>query len=348
MLQGACWDMTDTDTFLDELEGKILKFNPVNINDLKYKEFPPQNWLIEGLVPANSLTVLSGTSGVGKTWMLLSIAHSVSTGNPFLEHFTSTKGKVLLIEEEDSEQSVQERWKMLGYDLVDNTDFWVLARSQFEILADLNNLQEFIQENDISLVCFDTFRDIFTGDENDSSAVSSVVKKFREINKHASVLITHHHRKSSAFGTKNPAETLRGSSALYGSLDSHLYLEEKGVTEIHLTQVKSRASKKHPTFKIIKQEDEYSMVFTYAGEVDGRVEVKEQAKNLVQELFNEDPSRELTVKEGIEMLSEKCGKNAVEDAMLELCEKDIIQRYRIKGKGNAYFYALKGGDVDNQ
>src|SRR5947209_2819298 len=43
-------------------------------------EYQPLPWLIEGLLPASSLAVLAGGSGVGKSFIALDIACSIASG----------------------------------------------------------------------------------------------------------------------------------------------------------------------------------------------------------------------------------------------------------------------------
>ena len=49
--------------------------------ELMKLEFPPTQWLIEGLLP-EGLTVLSGAPRIGKSWLSLQIALSITTASP--------------------------------------------------------------------------------------------------------------------------------------------------------------------------------------------------------------------------------------------------------------------------
>ena len=49
--------------------------------ELMRLEFPPPQWLIEGLLP-EGLTVLSGAPKIGKSWLSLQIALSITTASP--------------------------------------------------------------------------------------------------------------------------------------------------------------------------------------------------------------------------------------------------------------------------
>jgi predicted transcriptional regulator len=325
---------------INKVDEEIRRFKPTPISELLTKQFPPIPWLVEQLIPAEGITVLSGLSGVGKTWLELVLIHSISTGVPFLNKFQTRQGKVLLVGEEDSEQFLQQRWKILGYDSDPNENFWLLIRSQFDIFSGINDLLSFSEVTGITLVCFDTFRDIFTKDENDSAAISSVIKQFRALNKQGvGVLVTHHHRKDNIFSKGNPAQTLRGSSALYGSIDTHLYLKDCGNNGVQLTQVKSRVSPKLQSFKIDKTESEGTIRFEYAGEVEEKLEKKEEAKNLIAEILTD--THEADMKELSELIAGRCGKTSLEDALKELADENLVYKYRKQGKGNKFFYSME-------
>ena len=40
-------------------------------------------WLIDGIIPLGSVTLISGESGVGKTWLAYAIAGAVARGESF-------------------------------------------------------------------------------------------------------------------------------------------------------------------------------------------------------------------------------------------------------------------------
>lgn len=47
---------------------------------------PPQEWLVDGLIPEGSLCMIYGPSGHGKSFIALDVAHSVATGRAWLGH----------------------------------------------------------------------------------------------------------------------------------------------------------------------------------------------------------------------------------------------------------------------
>ena len=82
---------------------QIVKPCILTAKELMELDFPPPEWLIEGLLP-EGLTVLSGAPKIGKSWLSLQLALAVTTGRPifgwapaskkvfFFSHWKTTKG----------------------------------------------------------------------------------------------------------------------------------------------------------------------------------------------------------------------------------------------------------------
>lgn len=65
-------------------------------------------WLCEGWVGLGP-NLIAGPSHVGKTWLLLDLAVSVSTGRPFLGRYPVERGPVIYVAAEDGEQMLRDR-----------------------------------------------------------------------------------------------------------------------------------------------------------------------------------------------------------------------------------------------
>ena len=81
--------------------------------DLMKLEFPPPQWLIEGLLP-EGLTVLSGAPRIGKSWLSLQIALSITTASPLFGQAPASEKSVFLLALEDNERRLQERISKCG------------------------------------------------------------------------------------------------------------------------------------------------------------------------------------------------------------------------------------------
>lgn len=79
-------------------------------NDLIKKEFPPENWLIDGLL-TTGLTVLTGASKIGKSWTALQLVTALDQGGCFLGKLKAEKCDTLYCALEDTPKRIQKRLK---------------------------------------------------------------------------------------------------------------------------------------------------------------------------------------------------------------------------------------------
>lgn len=74
----------------------------------------PEEYLVEELIPANSLVSLQTNNVYGKTTMAMQLAMAVAFNMPFLEHFQCLQpGRVLYINARDSDEDCHRRFKRL-------------------------------------------------------------------------------------------------------------------------------------------------------------------------------------------------------------------------------------------
>lgn len=74
----------------------------------------PEDYLIDGLIPANALVSLQASDVFGKTTLATQLAMSVAFGLPFLDRFPCLQpGKVLFINARDADEDSHRRFKRL-------------------------------------------------------------------------------------------------------------------------------------------------------------------------------------------------------------------------------------------
>jgi hypothetical protein len=82
--------------------------------DREFVKPKPEEYLVEDLIPANSLVSLQTNNVYGKTTMAMQLAMSVAFNVPFLEHFPCLQpGKVLYVNGRDSDEDCHRRFKRL-------------------------------------------------------------------------------------------------------------------------------------------------------------------------------------------------------------------------------------------
>jgi hypothetical protein len=61
------------------------------------------DWIVESIIPPGGLVFMPGNSGVGKTWLILTLIIAIATGRPWLGKFKVKQGPVLVVDRENSD-----------------------------------------------------------------------------------------------------------------------------------------------------------------------------------------------------------------------------------------------------
>lgn len=315
----------------DRLTGPLLG-EPISINELLTSPPEPVEWLVQDLIPAGNLVVFSGRPGDYKTFVELHLAVSIAAGEPVFGHFETTKSSVLIVDEENSKSLLRSRLGSLSADNSLQVHLMIREGVKVNLGRHMLQIKKFVLKHDIKLVCFDSLVRIHSGDENSAVDMSKVFESFRPLLKHGvTILFTHHHRKESAFQSKNASQSLRGSSDILASVDCHLMIERnREESKIKITQNKLRVQEELKPFevKVVSLEDKIS--FEYAGEIT-EVEIKRDlAKPLILKAVEngEKSQQELKL-----LLKGKIGGNAAMAAIRELVEDgQLIEKSGAKNK----------------
>ncbi len=167
------------------------------IKDLMAKQYPAQKWLVDKLIPASGITILSAEPGSYKTYLLLEAALAVVSGRPLFGQFDTTKTGVLMIDMENGEALLQQRLRELG--TPDNEDLPIYFASRREFTVDKENIELAIlncKAYDVGLLMIDSLVRVHQGDENTAGDMAKVFEMLRQIaDEGIAVLITHHNRK---------------------------------------------------------------------------------------------------------------------------------------------------------
>ena len=258
---------------------------------LNMPESEKPEFLVNMLIPETGITALSGHPGCGKSWFMLHLAQCVATGERFLDQLQTKKGNVLIVDEESGVWEMKRRMKLLGYP--DDLPVYFYCQSGFKVDKenDLDELLRAISDNNIKLIVVDPFVAIHSKIENSAEEAQSVMERLQRFNEAgAAVLFIHHHRKG---GIGSGGQSLRGSSAYSGRLDSHITVEKADetttTTTLNIEHVKSRRGKNLAQFRVVlSQEDLNSPIsLMYDEGVSGKEIKKEQARRVVVELLKQ-------------------------------------------------------------
>lgn len=166
-------------------------------------------WLIEGIIPKGSVSLLFGRGGIGKTTLALQICDAIASGGSFLG-IPTEKTPVIYVDYENSLAILVDRLKKVGGEQI---LFWTAADSPAQLDRDPQAYMSLLKSHPNALLIFDTLRSAQTGDENESRSMALVMQTLRQLrDQGATVILLHHTRKGSD-------STYKGSTAIFDLVD---------------------------------------------------------------------------------------------------------------------------------
>ena len=215
----------------------------LNVDDVL--DLPDRSWLIPGAIASQETVMLYGASGIGKSFLALDWALSLSSGTPWAGEDIPAARPVLYFAGESPAgygprlRAWQQRRGPIARDLfhmVPNT----INLSERQTLQSVRSTVNGLPKRPALLV-FDTLARCWSGDENSAQDVGVINEAFEQLRRslNVSILVVHH------TGRKTGDE--RGSTALRGYFDSMLLMRRSAGGRVDLTASKSRNGR--PTAK---------------------------------------------------------------------------------------------------
>jgi hypothetical protein len=184
-----------------------------DIPDVLSMEIAPIEYIVPALgVARNTIVLWTGADGDGKTFLVQAMATAVARGADFLS-IPCQKTPVLYIDLENPAYLVQNRLRPITDDqAVPGLRIWGIWNEQQPPLAGSELLLTIAKETR-PLIIVDPFRYFHSAEENDSTAMSGVMKYLRACAAHGSAVVLLHHP------AKTEGSTGRGSSVIRGACD---------------------------------------------------------------------------------------------------------------------------------
>lgn len=201
---------------------------------------PPRKWHVDGLIPGNTVTILGGDGGTGKSLLALQLAVSTVTGTRWVNRGVDQPGKALVLSAEDDNDELHRRLSDIckSHDMPLGKLGKLLMRSmagEDALLAVLDRKTNTLKPTALyaeicnmmdrerpKLVIFDTLADLHAGNENDRAHGRQFIGMLRHLAIEydcAVVLLAH----PSLTGINTGTGT-SGSTAWSNSVRSRLYL----------------------------------------------------------------------------------------------------------------------------
>jgi hypothetical protein len=233
-----------------------------------------RDWLIAGIVPLGSVTLLAAAGGTGKTTLLYNWALHVGLGTPWSGR-RCMKGRCLLISADEPLTDTAEKLSVIGYQDAGlepgDISFWETWR-----FAHMKQLEDYIRKERPSLVMIDSLTACLAGMNVDlaKSSAGDAIYGLRDMANtyRCSIVILHHLNKSGG---------LRDSTSFVDNVSEVVKLtrsESFDPNEFTLEWLKSRSGL---TGKHVLKRDSLNYGWHYAGPLGGSLEELNQVVNVV-------------------------------------------------------------------
>lgn len=205
------------------------------------------SWTIHKLIPEGSLTYIGAPPKSFKSFIAKYMAMAIASGEPLLgwDEFTTKKGNVLYIDEENSDFRLGRRVRQIRKGLATEEGFEnVFWYSKNNLKLDgfgVGTIQELIKRHNISTIILDSLVRFLEGDEDRATDVRKAYDMIKEIQKGTgvTVIILHHLKKTTKQKNSVELNDFRGSGDFGAMADSILGLVKKS-NGVSLQVVESR------------------------------------------------------------------------------------------------------------
>ena len=213
---------------------QVEKLKTVDADTLLSTPLRKTLFVVDGLIP-QGLSVLSGSSKIGKSWLMLWLGLQVARGNPVWE-FETHKCDVLYLCLEDTFGRIQNRL----YQLTDEAPTELrIATTSYQIGNGLEQqIEQYLSDfPNTKLVIIDTFQKVrdsrgtlgksgmYAGDYDDITALKNISDKFG-----IAVVVVHHVRKMTE--ANDPLNEVTGSTGITGAADTSFILRRSRASEM--------------------------------------------------------------------------------------------------------------------
>ncbi|WP_297780038.1 AAA family ATPase [uncultured Roseovarius sp.] len=201
---------------------------------------PERRWLVEGLIPSGTVTLLGGDGGTGKSLVALQLAASTALSRAWLG-LPVTSGRALYISAEDDRDELHRRLSdiaraegvaLAGLDnltvrsLAGEDALLATAEKSGGVLRPSSLYYEIdrrMKDEAPALLVLDTLADLFPGNENDRAQARQFVGMLRGLSiRHECAVVMLAHPSLSGL---NSGSGMSGSTGWNNSVRSRLYLE---------------------------------------------------------------------------------------------------------------------------
>ena len=229
-------------------ENNPLQLYPATLDQLLAMDFPPREWLVDGLLATQAMTLVSAAPNSFKTFLMLDLALSIAQGKKLFGELETQQANILIVDEESQDYGLYERFRK--FNAPKDLPIWWFSRLGHKVTDEgyIESIVSRCVKHDIGLVMFDSLTRMHDSEENSSKEMAKVMDAFKKLTDYGiAVLILHHTKKDI---NSSPENAIRGSSEIFAAPDSHIAMRRVTGDNIEIKQTKNRFKKPHKPFKI--------------------------------------------------------------------------------------------------
>ena len=215
----------------------------------------PTRWLIDGLWISGGVGFIAGEPKAKKSLFTCAAAVAVATGRKLLNRFQALQSPVVMFNAEDRMSETARRIRRMGIAEgvspreLDNIHLLNITGLRLNKPDDMRKLSATVARIKPGLVVLDPFRNLFDGNEDNSSDVNDALAPLRTLQReHDCAVIVVHHMSKQTEVKRRTGQRMRGSSALHGWGDSNLYIDLVGDSKVSGVEVEQRYADPCETF----------------------------------------------------------------------------------------------------
>jgi hypothetical protein len=181
-------------------------------------------WLVDGLIPAGGVTMVTGAPFAGKSTLLASVSACIAAGVPFAGRRTKSGPVVWVYQDRGSRRALLDNLSAAcaGVGAVETIPITVITPETFSLDSDrdVEWLREYLDELGAVAAILDSLRRVSSFDENRSCDTSLIAKSLALLTSgnQRAIMPVHHHGKDGK---------VRGSTDLEAACESVLRVEAK-------------------------------------------------------------------------------------------------------------------------
>lgn len=273
-----------------EKNDEAIGLKLVTIRDLLNEPESNDEYLVEGLLSANGISLVAAKPKTGKSTLIRQLALAIATGSDFLGRQTK-QGAVVYLSLEDRRQDVRRHFINMGATGDENIKIF----AEMAPMDGINLLRKTAENEKPALIVIDTMARLARiRDLNDYSQSTSGLEPFlalsREVGCH--VCLLHHAKKGDSKGL----DSVLGSTGLTGSVDTIITLQR---SEEYRTITSIQRDGNDISETVLHFDPETKI--TTLGESRDTTEINKIQKNILDYLANQCESiDERTISEHVE------------------------------------------------